>query len=275
MCRCSARRVTVDLIRSRLESPTWAPPEARAQADRLVEVALGGEVRPRSLPGGVRSRHPLSASERRADHRNAVRTRASFGRLQAGSRADRRRAHRCRSPSGGRPVGGRPPLVRFDQQRATGPNDSGDRGGGDVGPAGRRVRRPGGWRRCSPHIFTGCAVWWRPRESTGARLRWPAGRSNGRGRSASRTGILPEEHDFVVPLDRLGSFPRNRTMILATGSQGEWQGGLHRIAHGKDALLRCVPGDRVILSSRTIPRQRARRSEAGQHAPRPGGAGHS
>ncbi len=80
-----------------------------------------------------------------------------------------------------------------------------------------------------------------------------AGRSMKRIVSAAReTGYLPPQADLIdeKAADRI---PRNRALILCTGSQGEPQAALARIAaqaHGHIALER---GDRVIFSSREIP----------------------
>lgn len=66
-------------------------------------------------------------------------------------------------------------------------------------------------------------------------------------------GFLPADPGILVRTERVGTHPRNRVVVLASGSQGEWQGGFHRIAQGNEAGLRCLPGDRVIISARTIP----------------------
>lgn len=66
-------------------------------------------------------------------------------------------------------------------------------------------------------------------------------------------GILPSDPALLVRPERVGAQPRDQLLVIASGSQGEWQGGLHRIAKGEDAGLRCLPGDRVVISARTIP----------------------
>ncbi len=66
-------------------------------------------------------------------------------------------------------------------------------------------------------------------------------------------GFLPAEPELVVRTERIGSHGRKDLVVLASGSQGEWQGGFHRIAQGNEASLRCLPGDRVIISARVIP----------------------
>lgn len=66
-------------------------------------------------------------------------------------------------------------------------------------------------------------------------------------------GLLPADPGLLVRLERLAAHPRVGVVVVASGSQGEWQGGFHRIASGQDAALRCLPGDRVVISARTIP----------------------
>jgi ribonuclease J len=62
--------------------------------------------------------------------------------------------------------------------------------------------------------------------------------------------------DGVAPFlssDALAQLPRDRVVILATGSQGEVRAALARIAQDDHPDARLSPGDRVIFSSRTIP----------------------
>ena len=53
--------------------------------------------------------------------------------------------------------------------------------------------------------------------------------------------------------ERYSSLDRNRTVMLATGSQGEPRAALARMSQDDYGDVRLVPGDRVIFSSRTIP----------------------
>ncbi len=68
-----------------------------------------------------------------------------------------------------------------------------------------------------------------------------------------RTGHLPFDANVLVVANRLPRLPKDGALVLATGAQGEWQGGLHRIAFGDEPALRCGAGDRVVISARTIP----------------------
>ena len=79
------------------------------------------------------------------------------------------------------------------------------------------------------------------------------------GRAMERTiGVAREcgYLDGVPPFfstERYGTLDRNRTVLLATGSQGEPRAALARMAQDDYGDVRLAPGDRVIFSSRTIP----------------------
>lgn len=66
-------------------------------------------------------------------------------------------------------------------------------------------------------------------------------------------GLLPSDPHLLVVPERLAQLPRDRALVLATGAQGESNGGLARTATGQDALLRLRSGELVIFSARTIP----------------------
>ena len=99
-----------------------------------------------------------------------------------------------------------------------------------------------------------------------ARLRVAAeaGFANGRqvcilGRAMERVvAVARELHmlDGLPPLlgmDAFGRLPRDKTLALATGSQGEPRAALARMAEGDHPTAELSPGDTVIFSSRTIP----------------------
>ena len=70
--------------------------------------------------------------------------------------------------------------------------------------------------------------------------------------SAKASGYLLENFDVIPPHD-LGYLPPEEVLILATGSQGEANAALNRLAHGTHPELELEPLDRVIFSSKTIP----------------------
>ncbi len=72
-------------------------------------------------------------------------------------------------------------------------------------------------------------------------------------RVARRTGYLPWPDEIVLPEDMARETPRSQLLAIATGSQGEERAALARLARGDHPAFEVVPGDRVVLSARTIP----------------------
>jgi ribonuclease J len=72
-------------------------------------------------------------------------------------------------------------------------------------------------------------------------------------RVARTTGYLPWPDELVLPEDMARERPRREILAIATGSQGEANAALARLARGEHPAFQVVPGDRVILSARTIP----------------------
>lgn len=66
-------------------------------------------------------------------------------------------------------------------------------------------------------------------------------------------GHLDCDVTTLLAEERIDQVRPEEMLVIITGSQGEPQAGLSRLASGRDASLRCAPGDRVIMSSRTIP----------------------
>jgi len=66
-------------------------------------------------------------------------------------------------------------------------------------------------------------------------------------------GWLRFDPSLLVDEKRIADIPRERLMVLATGSQGEARAALARIALGETKSWHPEPGDRLILSSTTIP----------------------
>jgi ribonuclease J len=72
-------------------------------------------------------------------------------------------------------------------------------------------------------------------------------------RVARSTGYLPWPDELVLPDDLARERPRSEILAIATGSQGEARAALARLARGEHPTFEVVPGDRVVLSARTIP----------------------
>lgn len=70
--------------------------------------------------------------------------------------------------------------------------------------------------------------------------------------SAHECGYLNDIADFV-PEEDVAVIPRDRIVLIVTGSQGETRAQLARIARGAHSNVRLDPGDTVIYSARAIP----------------------
>lgn len=80
-----------------------------------------------------------------------------------------------------------------------------------------------------------------------------AGRSLKRNIAAAQAcGYLADAPAFIEDRDG-GGLPRQRTLIISTGGQGEPRAALTRLAMGEHPGLKLEPGDTVIFSSRVIP----------------------
>ncbi|MFO0664956.1 MAG: ribonuclease J [Polyangiaceae bacterium] len=90
-------------------------------------------------------------------------------------------------------------------------------------------------------------------EQTGRKLIL-AGRSMGMHANVARDQrMLSWPSGLVVSPDQASAVPRDRWLVLATGSQGEPASAFSRIADGSHPHLAVMPGDTVIFSSRVIP----------------------
>jgi len=69
---------------------------------------------------------------------------------------------------------------------------------------------------------------------------------------AKETGYLPESFTYLDQ-QRFSDLPRNKTLVLCTGSQGESRAAVARIAEEAHPDISLDKGDLVIFSSRTIP----------------------
>jgi ribonuclease J len=70
--------------------------------------------------------------------------------------------------------------------------------------------------------------------------------------AARETGLWPE-HLTYMDQDYFTTVPRDNVLALVTGSQGESQAAMARIAKGEHPFVKLDRGDTVLFSSRTIP----------------------
>jgi len=72
-------------------------------------------------------------------------------------------------------------------------------------------------------------------------------------RIAEQEGYLPGLAEVRVHRDMARKLPRDKVLVLATGTQGEKAAAFSRLARGNHPDLTLEPGDRVIHSARIIP----------------------
>lgn len=70
---------------------------------------------------------------------------------------------------------------------------------------------------------------------------------------AQELGYLELPPGTMVPPERLGRIPPQRSLILASGSQGEPTSALARLALAEHRFVKVQPGDTVVLSATPIP----------------------
>ncbi|MBF0625311.1 MAG: ribonuclease J [Magnetococcales bacterium] len=70
---------------------------------------------------------------------------------------------------------------------------------------------------------------------------------------AREQGFLDVPPDLLIDVKAIDQHPRNKVLVISTGSQGEPNSSLVRIASGEHREIALRPGDTVILSSRFIP----------------------
>lgn len=71
--------------------------------------------------------------------------------------------------------------------------------------------------------------------------------------NAARAAGYLADLDPTVPMREFGYLPRDRVMLLCTGSQGEPRAGLSKLAEDKRRDVYLEPGDTVVFSARKIP----------------------
>lgn len=66
-------------------------------------------------------------------------------------------------------------------------------------------------------------------------------------------GYVKAPKDTLVDLNTVKNLPKNKVVIVSTGSQGENMSALYRMAFGMHKQVEIQPGDRVIISASAIP----------------------
>ncbi len=70
---------------------------------------------------------------------------------------------------------------------------------------------------------------------------------------AQDLGYLKVPAGTIVDLNNIKSLPKNKVVIVSTGSQGENMSALHRMAFNTHRQVDIVAGDRIIISASAIP----------------------
>ena len=70
---------------------------------------------------------------------------------------------------------------------------------------------------------------------------------------ASVLGYMDIPENVMVDIDKINKLPRNQTVIISTGSQGETMSALYRMAFSEHKQIKVDAGDRVIISASAIP----------------------
>ncbi len=70
---------------------------------------------------------------------------------------------------------------------------------------------------------------------------------------AQELGYLKVPSNTIVELGNIKSLPKNKVVIVSTGSQGENMSALHRMAFNTHRQVDIVAGDRIIISASAIP----------------------
>ncbi|MCX6780210.1 MAG: ribonuclease J [Candidatus Magasanikbacteria bacterium] len=70
---------------------------------------------------------------------------------------------------------------------------------------------------------------------------------------AKELGYMKFNSKTIVDIKQLDNYPKNKTMIICTGAQGEKNAALMRIANGEHRFVKLIPGDTIVFSSSVIP----------------------
>lgn len=72
-------------------------------------------------------------------------------------------------------------------------------------------------------------------------------------RVSTELGYMKVPEGVLVSMDKIKSVPKNKTVIITTGSQGEEMSALHRMAFSEHKQVDIDAGDRIIISASAIP----------------------
>lgn len=70
---------------------------------------------------------------------------------------------------------------------------------------------------------------------------------------AMELGYLQDNKNVLIELNTIGKYPKNKIVIICTGSQGEPMSALYRMAFSSHKMVEIIPGDRILLAASAIP----------------------
>ncbi|MCB6365206.1 ribonuclease J [Intestinibacillus massiliensis] len=70
---------------------------------------------------------------------------------------------------------------------------------------------------------------------------------------AMELGYLSDRKNVLIELNTINRYPRNKIVIISTGSQGETMSALYRMAFSAHKQVEVVPGDRILIAASAIP----------------------
>ena len=72
-------------------------------------------------------------------------------------------------------------------------------------------------------------------------------------RVATELGYLDIPQGMLVDVSQIKSLPRDKVVLITTGSQGETMSALYRMAFSEHRQVEIMPGDKIIISASAIP----------------------
>ncbi|MFA6255452.1 MAG: ribonuclease J [Patescibacteria group bacterium] len=66
-------------------------------------------------------------------------------------------------------------------------------------------------------------------------------------------GFIKSKKETIIDVSKIDDYPKNRIIVICTGSQGEGRAVLRRIANGEHRYIKIEPADTIVFSSSVIP----------------------
>ena len=72
-------------------------------------------------------------------------------------------------------------------------------------------------------------------------------------RVATELGYMDIPQGILIDINQIKGLPKDKVVVISTGSQGETMSALHRIAFSEHKQVEIMPGDKIIISASAIP----------------------